>query len=708
MSITDPPLYNDDPIINSIDPSSTNPFLINLTTLSPTLSFLSGYLGVSPAFVQGELQLKILSTSSTFLITQVSLTLRGLENIEPNQLPIDFLQHHQVLWEYQTTTPLINHHNSSQPSCSNTLNHHSKPPSVIPFQFSLTSDLPHCIHLPNGCGLHYELDAHITYTNSSHLLSHDHHQPDHLLEHLHLKVPVHILRYSNPALQLLPPPSLHPDQSQPPFTLSPVRLTSLSPTPIYVSLSQTLLRHSEPLALQVRIPPPTEELIREKGLRLRSVRAELHQHIRIQSPVDQEFPSPASPSTERPATGAPPYEASSGSTNPDHVSTSDASSSSSSRVITRLLAISGKSCRFSPTRSVFLRLALQAHRSELTPSSSSTTDEISPVNLPQITTSGWKCNSISQSTLLHQVSFSVTITIQISGRGGERFDVELNQPIGVVPDWPPSSEDELTPPLTLAASGKAREAAEEQAQSCTDPEWEEAPAPTYFETDEPFNLPGTSSTSQPPIRDLLTGTEEEHDDDEEEEEYDGYESFSTQAGHGGPAPPTIDEDESPPPAPDTPPDGIQLDPTSTENPASVNGGSFEFVCFDEATASFGNYVVNPTLTAHSASVESVVAHPPESEEEEEEGHQRASMPPAYAVGWTSLNARTDSRSDSNRVNESDPSDLHPRISRVNNVSVNAPPPYADDFGSHLLPPGSIGVVGQDGELGGFLMRRDDV
>ncbi|EGG12522.1 uncharacterized protein MELLADRAFT_76427 [Melampsora larici-populina 98AG31] len=699
MSITDPPLYN----LNN--PINNHPFLINLTTLSPTLSFLSGYLGVTPAFVQGELQLKIISTSNTFLITQVSLTFSGLESNHQLQ-SIDFLQLHQILWEHQTTHHLLNHHHSSQPSCSNTPNHHSKPPSNLPFQFSLTPDLPHCIHLPNGGGLHYELDAHITYTNSSHLLTNDHHQPDHLLEHLHLKVPVHISRYSNPAIQLLPPPSPQPlDQNQQPFTLSPVRLTSLSPTPIYVSLSQTLLRHSEPLALQVRIPPPTEELIREKGLRLRSVRAELHQHIRIQSSIDQEN---GSSTTERSSTGAPPYDASSGSTNPE--STSDDSSSSSNRVITSLLAISGKSCRFSSTRSVFLRLTLQPHRSELTPVPSSTTDEISPVNIPQTTTSGWKCNSISQSTLLHQVSFSVTITIQISGRGGERFDVELNQAIGVVPDWPPVSEDELPAPLTLAASGKAREAAEEQAQSSTDQEWEEAPAPTYFETDEPYNFPGTSSTSQT-IRESHTETEEE-EEDEEEEEYDGYESFSSLAGQGGPAPPTIDEDESPPPAPDTPPDGIQLDPTSTDPSSSVNQGSFEFVCFDEATARFGNYVVNPSLPNHSTSSESIVpTHPIETETETQNG----TMPPAYAVGWASLNASS-SRSDqesieSNQVNEVEVRNHlnHNQISdnNLNNLSsVNAPPPYADDFGSLLIPVGSIGVVRQDGELGGFLMRRE--
>ncbi|KAG0150223.1 hypothetical protein CROQUDRAFT_652644 [Cronartium quercuum f. sp. fusiforme G11] len=631
----DPPLY-----AASQTPSDSGlPFLLNLSTLPPALSFLSGYLGIGPASVQGEVQIKLVSNQPSLSIHRLQLSFRGLERTQPDHQPIDLVQQHQILWDASNSQPSTS--NSPEPS---------KPPATIPFQFPLTPDLPHCIHLPNGCGLHYELEAHVTYTSD---LPSDPRPAT--LKHLHLTVPVHILRYSSPAQQPIPP-SLSETPLNQPFTLSPVRLASSSPTPIHVSLSQTLLRHSEPLAIQVRIPPPAEELICKKGLRLRSVKAELHRHIRVRSPPSE---SPTSLFTDSPKASnrAPPY------LPEDELELAPEPDS----VITSLLAMSGKSCRFSSTRTVFLRLNLHPRPLELEQGHSSNSTEPSPSAQPATSS---RCEAVTQSTILHDVYFSVTVTIQIVGRGGERFDVRLEEPVGVVPDWPPDCEP------NSGASGKAREAAEEQTLA-EDELGHQGPAPTYIEADEHFPSSSTSATIWPSGADDL-------EESEDEEEYDGYECFSSGAGLDGPAPPTIDEDESPPPAPDIPPDGIHL----AHPPAPAD--SFGFVCFEPAQldAGFGPYAsANPNpAPPTSEQTGGITGH------EDEEAHR----PPAYAAGWTTLVPPP--------VHHDHPTpDTSSASTHTPTSTLNAPPPYAADFG--CLPPGSIGVVDQDGELDGFVMRQ---
>ncbi|KAI8449944.1 hypothetical protein BY996DRAFT_6483385 [Phakopsora pachyrhizi] len=48
-------------------------------------------------------------------------------------------------------------------------------------------------------------------------------------------------------------------QPQKPLSLSPTDIDICSPTPIRISLFQTLIRRSEPLELCIRIPPPSNQ-----------------------------------------------------------------------------------------------------------------------------------------------------------------------------------------------------------------------------------------------------------------------------------------------------------------------------------------------------------------------------------------------------------------------------------------------------------------
>ncbi|WAR53694.1 hypothetical protein PtB15_3B203 [Puccinia triticina] len=435
-------------------------FLLNLSPLPARAGFLSS------TALEGELQVKLL-VDHRHRFQDLSLAFAGHERNGHEHLQLT--SHSATLW---TAAP-------AQPS----------PPSQTPFRIALPRHLPECIHLPNSHGINYSLTATLTY----HRLNH-HHPP--VPRKASLTIPIHI-----------PACPDHPPQAHQAFSLSPVEISTLQPTPIFLTISHTLLRHAEPLALQIRIPPPTEQLVTDKGLQLRSVRAELRRHIRPRSAPEQQ--------------------------------------------VTTVLAISGKSCRFSSSRAVFLRLRLHSCLA-------STRGRAGTVGARHGEEEGLateregvpRCPTVSQTTGLFEVSFSVAVRVQLSAGDGARQDVELAQAVGVEPDRPASPSQPV--------SGKAREALLEEAAPESDSPEGPGPAPTYLETEL------QASTSQLTHIDLLGPLldwhPEEEQGEEEEEEYDGYESFSARAAHDGPAPPTIDEDESPPPAPDTPPEGLQLQP----------------------------------------------------------------------------------------------------------------------------------------------------
>lgn len=415
--------------------------------------------------------------------------------------------------------------------------------------------------------------------------------------------------------------------------------------------------------------------------------------------------------------------------------------------------MSGKSCRFSTTRSIFLRLKLHPRLLDSEPLSTQYDTDSGSASSRAAVASESSCETITQSTILHDVYFSVTVTIHITGRGGEILDVRLNQPVGIVPDWPPI----LPPQPSLAAAGKAREAAEECASDELDDAFHggQGPAPTYFETDDSFeetNLGATASTSASvePSQ-FQDGDASDEEEEDEEEEYDGYESFSSHAGQDGPAPPTIDEDESPPPAPDTPPEGIDLShlnrvpsfQTSSTMRLNPNNevplilpnrelrsnqhhpeNTFEFVSFEpvEIEAAFGRFVSRPENSQaryaqlHSSArpeipdmVTNGAGEPqPAYDENENMDGQATRMaesgrPPAYAAGWATLPPPPVILPVSLVTSDEPTDDVVTATTHPVSSNHNAPPPYAADFG--CLPPGSIGVVGQDGELGGFVIRR---
>ena len=258
--------------------------------------------------------------------------------------------------------------NGSRSSSSN-----SSPPSSLDWQLRLTDDLPHCCHIGSG-SIEYSLKASL-------------HTGKKLLT---VNTPVHITRAS-PPLDAIPPASEQASSS----SLSRLRslgdpevFSSHHPTDIavYFPHGTASFRRSESIELRVRIPPPDATLFQDKGLKLRSVSAQLHRQVCLRGADagDDEI----TPLLELPA-------------------------------LDTLISHSGKAAAFSSSRSVFLNIWLQPVPADF-------------------------CEAITQSTIFLDVRFRVVVIASFQGRQGDREEVTvLEKAITILPDLPPASAADL-------------------------------------------------------------------------------------------------------------------------------------------------------------------------------------------------------------------------------------------------------------------------
>lgn len=176
-------------------------------------------------------------------------------------------------------------------------------------------------------------------------------------------------------------------------------------------------------------------------------------------------------------------------------STGQTSSTSSLRSRT------GKSCRFSSARTLSLLLTL-----------------------PPPSPEDFTCESISQSTILHDISFSLKLTISVtSSEPSDRTEVSYERGIGILPDLP----ENAYPGRKME---KRREADMENA---------------YRESRGLPAIPRSNSQPQQGDQDSIEPAPVAWLDALQEEEYDGYEE-STAADSIALPPPPIEEDISPP------------------------------------------------------------------------------------------------------------------------------------------------------------------
>ncbi|KAI0961437.1 hypothetical protein AcV7_000537 [Taiwanofungus camphoratus] len=354
-------------------------------------SFQKGYLGADGerAAIEGELQLKC---AESFRYDKVTVSLRTVETAYEAEIE---LGHSEVLLSSLST----------QASRSS-----------FPFSIPLPPDTPQCIHTSQSSLVH-TLTANVyALGNGSPVLSRS--------------LTVHTRRYTS-----------HPYISN---TAPEVRVLD-EPTRIEFQVPRTTFRNGEPLPIYITVPAPRRELVLEQGLRLRNIRAEMVRFVKVRkeddgnvnfgSDFDFELLSEAS---EHPSGDAP----SSSVAQKRDVQPSSSSGGLNFRPSTgvhgeqKVIALSGASCRLHPTRPIRIRLVLRPPIDDppvLQTQDLPTEDYYSPDSV--------QCASISQTTLLHSVSFRLRVHVAFMNMTSRTERVStLSIPIVVLPPTAPLPE----------------------------------------------------------------------------------------------------------------------------------------------------------------------------------------------------------------------------------------------------------------------------
>lgn len=241
------------------------------------------------------------------------------------------------------------------------------------FSIPLPQDAPQCLHTPQSA---------LEYTLTATLESADPGAPD-----VSNTAVVHTRRYTS-----------HPD------ILGSIPETQAidAPTRIEVQVPRTTFHSGEAIPLYLTIPPPRRELILDEGIRLRNIRAELVRTIRLNqkeaSTSGNQEDNTAGPSLPRDKSG--------------DVSTSqnlDMRQFVGTPGGGEIIALSGSSCRLHPTRSLQLRLVLHPNYERTPDMSANTSGELPSGSVDVNCGHEASCASISQVTVLHEVSFTVLV-----------------------------------------------------------------------------------------------------------------------------------------------------------------------------------------------------------------------------------------------------------------------------------------------------------
>ena len=300
-------------------------------------------------------------------------------------------------------------------------------PSSFPFALPLTSDTPQCIHTPQS--------------SLRHILSATLHPFDDTAQPFSKELTVHTRRFISHTRSI---------------PVSPVTRSLDNPSRVEVEIPRTAFTCVEPVPIYVTVPPPSRELVVEGGLRLRNIKAELIRIVRVadgaetdeSESVDVDIPSDIDDESEE--EGDHGASAPLGISLPSNKKYATASSSSahdpgdlplcrSARYRT-VISRSGALCRFHASLPVRLRFIL--HQSS---PSSSPSDSIHPLPAGDFGSTGSdaECASITQTTLLHSVSFRIRVhaTFRNTSHHTERVST-ITIPITSLPSPAPLPEVE--------------------------------------------------------------------------------------------------------------------------------------------------------------------------------------------------------------------------------------------------------------------------
>lgn len=213
------------------------------------------------------------------------------------------------------------------------------------------------------------------------------------------------------------------------------------PVTVKVEVPRTTFRIGEPIAVYITVPPPDINIIRARGLRLRNVMAEL---VRVVSSGESPLAAQAN-ANDNPGASAASSIAPSSSIHQIADEKSELAfpprdsydCRSTTDGLHTILTRSGSSCRFHTSRPVQIRLLLYPHQSAM----HSMNADTSLSSSEQIENDSSDCTSITQSTLLHTVSFYVAVntTFMVAASHTESI-TRVNIPIDLLPNPAPLPE----------------------------------------------------------------------------------------------------------------------------------------------------------------------------------------------------------------------------------------------------------------------------
>ncbi|THH02921.1 hypothetical protein EW026_g64 [Hermanssonia centrifuga] len=352
MPTEPPPTYSQDQTNSDLPPSPNLEPQILILPSENGVNFQKGYLGADGerAAIEGELQVKGAGTGRW---AHVMMSLRTIEHTHNSE--VELASSEVVLYS------ALSSQSEGGPS-----------PSIYPFSIPLPPDTPQCVHTSQS-GLEHTLTATLQSADTD-------------APKLSSTIIVHTRRYMSH------PHTLHTE---------PETKIMEDPTRVEVQIPRTAFTAGEALPLYITVPSPRRELILDEGLRLRNIRAELIRIVKVNGSTDESGLQSTINSTKTGAVEA---------------STSSSSHSLDMRSILgvpgggEVIAVSGASCRLHPTRPLQIRLVLRPPHEQASPISHSGHDHLPATELGQAepTTS---CASISQTTLLHSISFAVCVHI---------------------------------------------------------------------------------------------------------------------------------------------------------------------------------------------------------------------------------------------------------------------------------------------------------
>jgi hypothetical protein len=263
---------------------------------------------------------------------------------------------------------------------------------------------------------------HTQLSSLSHTLTATLHPADPLLPVLSRTITVHTKRYTS---------HLHT------IAISPETHHTDDPTRIEIEIPRGVFKAGEPIPLYVTVPPPRGELVVEQGVRLRNIKVEFVQTVKVKRSVvgseDEALSGDSNPNFGNGEMPDSSYGLSS-TTYPSQPSSSSKAPisplSPGSASYRMIIARSGASCRFHSTKAVRLRFVLnQSDFQAEAPAGGLDSDA--------------ECPSITQKTLLHAVSFELNVQVSFvdTSNHTERFST-VTIPLVIIPPPAPLPEVE--------------------------------------------------------------------------------------------------------------------------------------------------------------------------------------------------------------------------------------------------------------------------